>query len=99
MLSAQSATPCAKKIRKKGRLRRRPPREHGVLPGCSELGPVCSSLLQTIFLGAQLSSAHSFLDIPTEFLIFSLWKAIYDLEIAQVLTTRMHTSGFITLSF
>jgi hypothetical protein len=87
------------KNKKERQTEKKAPREHGVLPGCSELGPVCSSLLQTIFLGAQLSSAHSFLDIPTEFLIFSLWKAIYDLEIAQVLTTRMHTSGFITLSF
>lgn len=86
-------------IRKKDKLTRRLQGRHDVLPLCFEVSPVDSSLQETILLGSQLSSAHSFLDIPTEFLIFFLWEAVYDLEIAQVLNTRMHTSGFIMLSF
>lgn len=81
---------------------RKVPGEHGVLPGCCELGPGYSSLQEAVLLSfcvPRLSSAYRFLDVPTEFLVFFLWKAVYDLEIGQVLTTRVHTSGFIAPSF
>lgn len=67
--------------------------------GCCELDPVYSSLQGTILLGSHLPSAHSLGDIPTSLLIFFLWEAVYGLETAQVLATRVHISGFLMISF
>lgn len=91
--------PMCQEIRKKDRLTGR---SQGSMVCCLVavswvLGtPACRRLS---FCVPQLSSAHRFLDVPTEFLVYFLWKAIYDLEIGQVLTTRVHTSGFIAPSF
>lgn len=70
-----------------------------MLLGCRELDPVYLSLQGTILLGFHLPSSHSLHDIPTSLLIFFLREAVYGLETAQVLATRVHISGFIMISF